>query len=164
MSLAERLIIAVSIVCVIGCIVWMVVTSQRQREAMPATPSTPVAAPPVAPAAPPSLAPSYLELQVGQVGVLDTGTGQTDVAVSPEALVGMADAAKARSLPRLRRFFARGQAFTVPDGTGAKLLIGGMQINEVQLTDGTYAGRKGWIAAEWIRRADTLPQNERDQD
>ena len=57
-------------------------------------------------------------------------------------------------------FFTKGLAFRVPDGTRAKLILGGDQVNEVQFIDGAITGKTGWIPAEWIRPPNSLPRKD----
>jgi len=157
---SERLIIAITLVCLLVVGTWLGVTIYRNRPVV-----HPVAVVPVTPVAPVGpvkhWASSYLELQPGQVGVLDTGNGMTDVATTPTALIGMARAASKNDLTGYRKYFKNNLAFQVADGTRATLLVGGMQVNQVRVAEGSYAGKTGWIAMEWIRPPNTMPQKDR---
>lgn len=46
---------------------------------------------------------------------------------------------------------ATGQAWLVPDRTGVRVINRDTGVREVTILEGDYAGKSGWVPAEWVR-------------
>jgi hypothetical protein len=160
MSTSERIIIGVALLALVAAVVCFGILFHRNRPIGRSSATVSAVAGPSTAASQP-LTPSYLEVQAGQIGVLDTGFGGTDVAATPTVLYNLYGAAQKNDVQTYRRYFKKGLAITVDDGTRAKLLVSGDWYNQVEVADGPYAGRKGWIAMKWIRPVGSLPQKDR---
>jgi len=160
MSTIERITIFVSVVGVVAVCIWFGIATHSRPIASLPTPTSPAPSA-VSPDAQAGRVSSVVQVQVGEVGAVDAGVGETDIATTWKALIGLAQAGEARNQKAYDSFFTKGLAFRVPDGTRAKLITGGEQVNEVQFVDGDLSGKTGWIPAEWIRPTNSIPRKDR---
>lgn len=91
-------------------------------------------------------------LNIGAVGILrvDQKGSKVPVATSQEALDRLTKLSVANDSMGMAQMALAGQVLLVPDGTRAKLIDPGFLSHEVRVLEGDFAGRSGFIAAEFL--------------
>ena len=88
----------------------------------------------------------------GEHAVLSVaGHDHAYLAVTKTEATAMAHAVEKRDATRLRRLIDEGKVVEVANGTRVDVTGESFNEREVKITEGTLAGRTGWVVLEWLQ-------------
>lgn len=103
-----------------------------------------------------SAGPTSVTLGAGAAGILTSGSASREpvaIATTQADLDRLTKLSRARDGTGVAQMVMAGQVLLVDPGTGCKVIDPGLMVHEVRMTDGSYAGRSGFVPVEFVKPA-----------